>query len=136
MIEWKMPFAAVFTNTGLNEMDLLMSIILLGSGAYCTYTWLRLLVTKRLFPNGLLVPKNKKPSDCTDEQAYIRYILPPLTLTAFVTMAYGLLVILESLLSVTILPYPWGLAPVVATLGTLVWYAVRNGRANREYFGM
>ena len=54
----------------MNDMTLFLDLILLASGAYCMYTFLRLAVTKRLFKNGLLVPKEKKISDCADEAEY------------------------------------------------------------------
>ena len=53
----------------MNDMTLFLDLILIASGAYCMYTFLRLAVTKRLFKNGLLVPKEKKISDCADEAA-------------------------------------------------------------------
>lgn len=46
----------------MNDMTLFLDLILLASGVYCMYTWLRLAVTKHLFKNGLLVPKEKKIS--------------------------------------------------------------------------
>ena len=55
----------------MNDMTLFLDLILLASGVYCMYTWLRLAVTKHLFKNGLLVPKEKKISDCADEAEYI-----------------------------------------------------------------
>lgn len=136
MLEWNVPIAAAAAEGSFNEMNLLLALILLGSGVYCLYTWLRLLVTKRLFRNGLLVPKEKKISDCADEEEYIRYIMPPLTVLALMTTAHGVLITLNDVFELELLPYPWGLAPLVLTLGAIVWYMVRNARANREYFGM
>ena len=66
----------------MNDMTLFLDLILLASGVYCMYTWLRLAVTKHLFKNGLLVPKEKKISDCADEAEYIRYMTPPLAVMA------------------------------------------------------
>ena len=100
----------------MNDMTLFLDLILMASGAYCMYTFLRLAVTKRLFKNGLLVPKEKKISDCADEQMYIGYMMPPLAVMAVMTMGYGVC--------------------MLAVLGSLVWYAIRNSRANRDYFGM
>lgn len=70
----------------MNDMTLFLDLILIASGAYCMYTFLRLAVTKRLFKNGLLVPKEKKISDCADEQMYIGYMMPPLAVMAVMTM--------------------------------------------------
>lgn len=120
----------------MNDMTLFLVLILLASGVYCMYTWLRLAVTKHLFKNGLLVPKEKKISDCADEAEYIRYMTPPLAVMAILTLAYGVIMLLNDQLSEPFLPYPWSLVPLVVVLASLVWYAVRNGRANRDYFGM
>lgn len=120
----------------MNDMTLFLDLILLASGVYCMYTWLRLAVTKHLFKNGLLVPKEKKISDCADEAEYIRYMTPPLAVMAILTLAYGVIMLLNDQLSEPFLPYPWSLVPLVVVLASLVWYAVRNGRANRDYFGM
>lgn len=136
MFEWNVPFAAAVAGDSFNEMNLLLALIMLGSGIYCLYTWLRLVVTKRLFRNGLLVPKEKKISDCADEEEYIRYTMPSLTVMALMTTAYGVLITLNDVFELALLPYPWGLVPLVLTLGSMAWYGVRNARANRDYFGM
>lgn len=120
----------------MNDMTLFLDVVLLGCGVYCLYTWLRLAVTKKLFKNGLLVPKEKKISDCADEQEYIRYMMPPLAAMAVVTMAYGVIMLLNDMVETPFLPYPWPLAVLAVVLGVLVWYAVRNSHANRDYFGM
>lgn len=108
----------------MNDMTLFLDLILLASGVYCMYTWLRLAVTKHLF------------NDCADEAEYIRYMTPPLAVMAILTLAYGVIMLLNDQLSEPFLPYPWSLVPLVVVLASLVWYAVRNGRANRDYFGM
>ena len=73
----------------MNDMTLFLDLILIASGAYCMYTFLRLAVTKRLFKNGLLVPKEKKISDCADEQMYIGYMMPPLAHESAGTLETG-----------------------------------------------
>ena len=120
----------------MNDMTLLLDVVLLASGVYCLYTFLRLAVTKRLFKNGLLVPKEKKISDCRDEQAYIRYMMPPLAVMSIVTMVYGVCMLLNDQSSTPFLPHLWPLAALAVVLASLIWYAVRNSRANRDYFGM
>ena len=120
----------------MNDMTLFLDLILIASCAYCMYTFLRLAVTKRLFKNGLLVPKEKKISDCADEQMYIGYMMPPLAVMAVMTMGYGVCMLLNDLRETPFLSYPWPLVILAAVLASLIWYAVRNSRANREYFGM
>ena len=98
----------------MNDMTLFLDLILLASGAYCMYTFLRLAVTKRLFKNGLLVPKEKKISDCADEQEYIGYMMPPLAVMAVMTMGYGVCMMLNDLRETPFLPYPWPLVILAA----------------------
>lgn len=104
----------------MNDMTLFLDLILLASGVYCMYTWLRLAVTKHLFKNGLLVPKEKKISDCADEAEYIRYMTPPLAVMAILTLAYGVIMLLNDQLSEPFLPYLWSLVPLVVVLASLV----------------
>lgn len=101
----------------MNDMTLFLDLILIASGAYCMYTFLRLAVTKRLFKNGLLVPKEKKISDCADEQMYIGYMMPPLAVMAVMTMGYGVCMLLNDLRETPFLPYPWPLVILAAVLG-------------------
>ena len=114
----------------------LLDLIALGCGIYCLYTWIKLAVGKKLFQNGLLVPKEKTVKDCLDEKAYIAYITPPLAATAIVTTAYGVVCFLNDTAQTPVISFPWNLVMLAAVLGCLIWFAVRNSRANREYFGM
>jgi len=102
----------------MNDMTLFLDLILIASGAYCMYTFLRLAVTKRLFKNGLLVPKEKKISDCADEQMYIGYMMPPLAVMAVMTMGYGVCMLLNDLRETPFLPYPWPLVILAAVLAS------------------
>lgn len=120
----------------MTDMTLLLDLILVASGVYCLYTWLRLAITGRLFQNGLLVPKDKKVTDCADEQAYIRYMMPPLSVMAVVATLYGVCMTINDQLETPFLPYPWPLVMLGVVLAALIWYAVRNSRANRDYFGL
>ena len=120
----------------MDDMNMLMDLVALVCGFYCMYTWIRLLITKRLFKNGLLVPKDKDIKDCSDEKAYLSYMMPPLAALALSTTVYGTFFLLNDLTDMAILPYPWLFLPLAGVMGIIVWYAVRNGKANRLYFGM
>ena len=67
---------------------------------------------------------------------YTGYMMPPLAVMAVMTMGYGVCMLLNDLRETPFLPYPWPLVILAAVLASLVWYAIRNSRANREYFGM
>ena len=113
----------------MNDMTLFLDLILIASGAYCMYTFLRLAVTKRLFKNGLLVPKEKKISDCADEQMYIGYMMPPLAVMAVMTMGYGVCMLLNDLRETPFLPYPWPLVILGAVLASA--FRIFGGQGSR-----
>jgi hypothetical protein len=119
-----------------NSAATLFDLCALGCGAYCMYTWLRLLIEKHLFKNGLLVPKEKKVSDCSDEAAYIAYIRLPLALLAIVTTAYSILMTLNDNLEKPLYSGYWTFLALAVALAPIVWYAVRNSKANKMFFGM
>ena len=121
-----------------NSMFLMLDLIALACGVYCFYTWIRLTVTKQLFKNGLLIPKELEPEDCIDPEEYIRYISPRLMALAIATTAYGLIQTLDSA-GVIYIPFLHGATifiPLAVVLAVLVWYAIGNRKANKEYFGL
>ena len=44
----------------MNDMTLFLDLILLASGVYCMYTWLRLAVTKHLFKTACSCRRRKR----------------------------------------------------------------------------
>ena len=94
------------------------------------------MITGHLFQNGLLVPKDKKVSDCADEAEYIRAIRPSLGVVSIVTFLYGIVMVLNDRLDTPFIPYPWPFALLAVVLAALVWYGICNSRANRDYFGL
>ena len=119
-----------------SSMNFILDLIALGCGIYCLYTWIKLLAEKKLFKNGLLVPKEKKISDCSDEEEYIGYIRPKLGVLAVVTTLYGILSAVNDNMNQELVPYPWNFIPLAVVMAAIVWYAVCNSRANKKYFGM
>ena len=92
-----------------NSMNDLMNLISVLCGGYCLYTWFRLVREKKLFENAILLPKDRKPEDCFDEDAYIRILRP--------------------ILEFPLIFIPWGVEAAV-----LIWYAVSSSRAMKDYF--
>ena len=120
-----------------SSMFLMLDLVSLGCGLYCLYTWIRLIVEKRLFKNGLLIPKDKTAEDCLDEAGFIAYMKPRLAVLSIVTMLYGVLQLLnDSVLQTPLLNLWQTLALLGVVLAVLVWYAIASSKANREYFGM
>lgn len=120
----------------MDSTTLLLNGISLCCGLYCLYVWIKLAVGKRLFQNGILLPKDKKIEDCRDEAAYIAYLGPRLLTLGVATTIYGIFSMINDALPQSILPYPWSFIPLVAVFIVLVWYAICNSKANKTYFNM
>lgn len=73
----------------MDFMDLYFNIIGLAAGIYCLYTWFKLKKEGKLFANQLLVPRDAKPSDCLDEEGYIRTVSPCLLMVGLVWALTG-----------------------------------------------
>ena len=114
----------------------LLDALALVCGLYCLYTWLRLEIGKKLFPSSLLIPKGKTIKDCADEKEFIAFIRLPLAVTSIVTTAYGAVCMANDMAKEPFLEYPWNLVPLVVVLACLVWYSIRNRKANIDFFGL
>ena len=71
-----------FTIFGLqfNLLDLLMAVLLLGTGLYCIYTAIRVRRECDFFENKMLLPGNCKPEECTDPEGFFDFIFPRILL--------------------------------------------------------
>ena len=116
------------------DYNLTFNILTLGCGAYCLYTFLRLLKGRKLFKSALLIPKMRQVEDCTDEQGYISHLLPRLGVLTFFVLIYGIVSLINDMQETPFLPYPWPLVLMAVLLGLLVWYSIESLRANRDYF--
>lgn len=117
------------------DFNFTLNIFTLGCGAYCLYTFLKLLTGRKLFKNALLIPKEREVEDCTDEEGYISYLLPRLGVLTFSVLIDGIVSLINDMQETPFLPYPWPFVPLLVLLGVLVWYSVGSVRANRDYFG-
>lgn len=119
----------------MDSFNMMLDLIGLGCGVYCMYTWLKLQIGGVLFKNSILVPKELDVSDCIDEAAYIRYMKPKLAILSIVVMLGSAIMTLNDTV-LPMIPYPYSLVPVGLMVAVLIWYAVCNSRANRDYFGL
>ncbi len=110
----------------------MLDFISLACGGYILYTWLKLRAAGRLFPNSLLVPRDKTPRDCLDQAAYIRYISPRLLTVGLVITLTSVLGLVNSWLRFYGLWVSEGM--IVVCLAALAWYAVCSRRAGRLYW--
>lgn len=117
----------------MNSSFLMMfNLISLGCGIYCLYTYAKLRIAGRLFPNSLLVPSGRKPKDCLDAPTYIAYVQPRLLILGILVTAFGIVTTLDSFYQFFSLLLNELLT--VAMLGVIVWYAVCSSKANKRYW--
>lgn len=115
-----------------DSMFTLFDFISLAAGAYVLYTWYRLLVSKRLFANSLLIPKDQSPKNCDDPDGYIRYILPRLLVLGLVLFLFGAVSMANS--SLQFYSKAVGIALNFVTLAVIAWYAVCSVRAFKRFW--
>ena len=63
-----------------NLLDLIMAILLLGTGIYCNYTSIRVRREYTFFENKVLLPGGCEPNACTDPDGFFDYIAPRLVI--------------------------------------------------------
>lgn len=120
----------------------LLDLITTLAGAYVIYTWFRLKKEGRLFENQLLVPKGSKPSECLDEEEYIRYSAPRLLILGLVCFLTGGISALDSQTgflaqlfpTVEKISYYVDLGGQMLALATLIWYAVCWIKSRKEFW--
>lgn len=107
-------------------------LISIGCGCYILYTWLKLRTAGILFPNNLLIPKDKSPKQCKNQEEYIRYILPKTLITGIVITVFGIVSLINEYAKFFGL-----LGSELLILGSLVaiaWYGVCLGKAGKRYW--
>ena len=127
----------------LSSFDLFFNIISFAAGTYCIYTWFKLVQSKQLFQSQVLIPKDKTPAECIDEEEYIRYMQPRLLIFGLVFFLDGAFRLLDSKLG---LLDRWlaganGTVTLIAEQGDLwlcaicvIWFGVCWMRALKKYW--
>ncbi len=115
-------------------LDLFLLVTLFGCSIYGFYTVIRLRKTLFLFPNKFLYPNGCKPEDCLDEDGFIDYILPRLTL-----LSIGLLLLgIAYAVKIYVFPHVQHLAVEIATMlvpfGILLWYGFIQRKAFKLFW--
>lgn len=115
-------------------LDTLLIVMVIGCGIYALYTAIRLRRTYMLFPNKFLYPGNCGPDDCVDEDGFIDYILPRMTILGIAMLVIGaLLVVNVYVLKVSGL---WvDLATIIVPFGCFVWYIIVQRKAAKLFWG-
>lgn len=123
------------STAGLSGMlDVLLVVMVIGCGVYALYTAIRLRRTFMLFPNKFLYPGNCGPDDCVDEDGFIDFILPRMTILGVALLVIGALLVLNT--------YVWGLSGLVLDLATIIvpcgcffWYILVQRKAAKLFWG-
>lgn len=115
-------------------LDVLLVVMVIGCGVYALYTAIRLRRTFMLFPNKFLYPGNCGPDDCVDEDGFIDFILPRMTILGVALLVIGALLVLNT--------YVWGLSGLVLDLATIIvpcgcffWYILVQRKAAKLFWG-
>lgn len=122
--------------SGLSEMlDVLLVVMVFGCGIYALYTAIRLRRTFLLFPNKFLYPGTCSHDDCADEDGFIDYILPRITILGIAMMVIGALLVLNT--------YVFGasglwveLATIFVPFGCFLWYMFVQRKAAKLFWGV
>ena len=109
-----------------NSMNDLMNLISVLCGGYCLYTWFRLVREKKLFMSSVLLPKDRKPSDCLDEEGYIKPIRPKLGILGLVILLFGVFSAINERCDPPILEFPWTFVPWGIEAVVLICYVVTS----------
>lgn len=115
-----------------NSFFMIFDLISTACGGYILFTWFKLHVAGRLFPNGLLIPNGKSPKDCLDAEAYIRYIKPKMLIIGVIVTAFGLTSLINQY--VTLYNSQVGLILTGVIFAAIVWFGVCSSKANRRYW--
>lgn len=83
-------------------IDLIIAVMLGGSGIYGIISSLRLKKEGYLFENKLLYPGNCKPEDCVDEEGFIEYIVPRMIIFGVLCIVLAVATVLLSYLVVSL----------------------------------
>ncbi|WP_279202399.1 hypothetical protein [Intestinimonas butyriciproducens] len=117
-----------------NDSMLLFNLIALGCGCFFLYNWFRLRMSGGLFESSLLVPRGKTPQQCSDAQAYIRYIRPRVLVISIAAILYGAVSMAADRFGGV--PLQAELVLMAGVLAVVVWYGVCASRAFRKYWGV
>ena len=114
-------------------LTIILLIMLIGSGVYALYTYIRLHRTCMLFPNKFLYPGGCTADKCVDEDGFIDYIEPRLLLLGIAMLLCGIVYGAYSL--VLKRSYLWAdILTVMIPAGVFVWYMVVQRKAAKNFW--
>ena len=119
-----------------NMLPLILLAMLLISAVYGLYTVIRLRRTLMLCPNKFLYPANCTHENCVDEDGFIDFILPRLTVLSvaclLLSVAFGAWVLVFPQIQHWVLD----LATLILPCGVFFWYMFVQKKAAKEFWGV
>lgn len=118
-----------------NMLEVLLVVMVIGCGIYALYTAIRLRRTYMLFPNKFLYPGNCSPDDCADEDGFIDFILPRMTILGVAMLVIGALLAVNQYLRLAS-GLLIDLVTVIVPFGCFVWYILVQRKAAKLFWGV
>ncbi len=110
-------------------LELVLLALLFGSGFYALYTVIKLRKSYMLFPNKFLYPGNCTMETCVDEDGFIDYILPRLTILGIIMLLLGVFFALVFLVFPNWESWLTDLLSMLLPVGAYVWYMLIQRKA-------
>ena len=120
----------------VNILMIALLAMLLISGVYGLYTLIRLRRTLLLFPNKFLYPGNCSHENCIDEDGFIDFILPRLTVLSVVSLVLSLAFAAWIFLFPQVQHWVLDLAVLILPCGVYFWYMFVQKKAAKEFWGL
>ena len=112
-------------------LDIMITLLLAGSGLYALRSCMRLKKERVLFENKILYPSNCPPEDCIDPDGFIDYIVPRMSIFAYLCLLAGVGTIVTSLLDVgTVLMA----VETIAVLFVFIFISVVQNRSAKTFW--
>ena len=115
-------------------LDMLLLVMLLGSGIYGLYSAIRLRRTFLLFPNKFLYPGDCPPENCIDEGGFIDFIVPRLTILSIALLLMGVVYGVWFLFFQHIQHWVIDVASMVLPVSAFVWYVIVQRKAAKLFW--
>lgn len=118
-----------------NMLEMLLMLMLGGTGVYALYSVIRLRHEMYLFPNRFLYPSNCRPEDCTDVDGFIDFITPRLFLFGGACLAVTVVMVLSWVFHLFTMP-AWLDTYGIAAIGLLcfVYYIVVQNKVYKRFW--
>ena len=112
------------------DLFVLIDFFMLGAGIYFIISAVRM-ITQKVIPVKILLPKEKQKFTCSDVDGYIAYMKYRFLAVAILVTAGSVLVVLSDFVTDLGVGYFIGF---VMVLGSLIYLAVISGKSAKTYY--